>query len=102
MPLHGSVCTSTESTGGKISDDRRPAVARVGRCIDLPAGRAKVHATRIERIDGHRIAQHVDVTISLRQAVGERLPFVAAGAAAIDAQLAIRRIVFRSLLIGTT
>src|SRR5256885_2130479 len=45
-------------------------------------------------IDGHRIAQDVDVAIALRQAFRERLPLVAAGLAAIDAKFAFGRIMF--------
>ena len=69
----------------------RPSVAAVGRAVDLPAGRAEVDAALVEPVDGHRVAQHVDVAVLLRQALGERLPLAAAGAAAVDAQLALRR-----------
>ena len=88
---HGSVCTSTESTAGRSRTIGVPGVAAVGRGVHLAAGGAEVDAARVERIDRHRVAQHVDVAILLRQAVGQRLPLVAAGAAAIDAQLAVRR-----------
>ena len=90
---HGSVCTSTDSTGGRSRTIGRPAVAGVRRRVDLPAGRPEVDAARIERIHGHRVAQHVDVAVALRQALRQRLPLVAAGAAAVDAQLAVGRIV---------
>ena len=90
---HGSVCTSTESTAGQVAHDRRPRVARVGRGVHLPAGRAEVDAAGVERVDGHRVAQHVHVAVALRQSLGQRLPLVAAGAAPIDAQLAVERIV---------
>ena len=90
---HGSVCTSTESDGRKIADDRRPMVAGIGRRVDLAAGGAEINAAGIERVDGHGVAQHVHVAVALRQAVGERLPVVAAGAAAVDAQLSFGRIV---------
>ncbi len=43
----------------------------------------------VERVDGHGVAQDVDVAVLLGEAVGERLPLVAAGAAAEDAELAI-------------
>ena len=76
--------------GRKIADDRRPVVAGVGRCVHLAAGGAEINAALIERIDRHGVAQHVDVAVALRQAFGERLPLVAAGAAAVDAQLAVR------------
>ena len=66
-------------------------VAAVGGGIDLAAGGAEIHAARFERVHGHRVAQHVDVAVLLRQALGERFPFVAARPAAIDAQLAIGR-----------
>ena len=88
---HGSVCTSTESTAGRSRTIGIPGVAGIGRGIDLAAGGAEIDAARVERIDGHRVAQHVDVTIALRQTVRERLPFVAAGPAAIDAQFSVGR-----------
>ncbi len=42
-------------------------------------------------VHGHGLAKHIDVTMLLRQAVGEGLPLVAAGAAAVNAELAVRR-----------
>src|SRR5207248_8396005 len=39
-------------------------------------------------------------TIALRQAIAERLPFIPAGAAAVDAQLAVKRKVFAIALDG--
>ena len=57
--------------------------------IDLAAGGAEIDAAIIERVDGHRVAQDIHVAVLLRQTFGERFPLVAAGAAAIDAQLAI-------------
>ena len=92
---HGSVCTSTESTAGKIPHNRSPAISRVGRGVHLPAGGAEIDAALIERVDGHGVAQHVDVAVALRQALGQRLPLVAAGAAAEDAQLAVERKMLR-------
>src|SRR6185369_16366590 len=77
----------------KIANDRRPRVSTINRAIYLSASRAKVHATRIKRIDSHRIAQHVYITVRLRQTIRKRLPFVAARATAIDTQLSVRRIV---------
>ena len=68
--------------GRKIADDRSPAVSGIGRRVHLPARGAEVHAARIERIDRHRVAQHVDVAVALRQTFGERLPLVSAGPAA--------------------
>ena len=93
---HGSVCTSTDSTAGRSRTIGSPAVARIGGGIDLAAGGAEVDAASIERVDGHGVAQHVHVAVALRQAFGQRLPLVAAGAAAIDAQLAVGRIVLAS------
>ena len=61
------------------------------RAVDLAAGRAEVHAARVERVDAHRVAEHVDVAILLRQAAREWFPVVAAGAAAVDAELALGR-----------
>src|SRR5262249_42270619 len=63
----------------------------VSRRVHLPAGRAEVDAAGIERVDGHRVAEHVDVAVLLRQAPGERLPVVSARPAAVDAQLAFWR-----------
>ena len=74
---------------------RCPAVPSVGRSVHLPAGGAEVQAAGIERVDGHRVAQHVDVAVALRQTLRQRLPLVAARAAAVHAQLALGRIVFR-------
>ena len=45
-----------------------------------------------KRVHRHRVAQHIHIAIALRQAFGQRLPLVAAAAAAIHAQLPIRRI----------
>ena len=79
--------------GWKISDDWIPAVPGIGRGVDLSAGGSKIYTAFIERVDGHGIAQHVYVTVALRQALGERLPFVSAFAAAVDAQLALVHVV---------
>ena len=87
--------TSTAGRSRTIGAQLSPAV---GRGVDLPAGRAEVDAARVERVDRHRVAQHVDVAVALRQAVGERFPLVAAGAAAIDAQLALGRKMLRVAL----
>src|SRR6267378_5084038 len=84
----------------KIPDNRGPAVSRVGRGVYLPAAGAEIYAALVERIDGHGIAQHVDVAVALRQAFGQRLPLVSAGAAAEYAQLAIWNKVFRIALDG--
>ena len=84
---HRSVCTSTESTAGRsrtIGAQESPAF---GGCVDLAAGRAEVDAALVERVDGHGVAQDVDVAVLLREALGQRLPLVAAAAAAVDAQL---------------
>lgn len=70
-----------------------PGVAAVGRAIDLAAGGADINAAGVERVHGHRVAQDVHVAVLLGQALGQRLPVIAAGLAAIDAQLALGRIV---------
>jgi len=75
--------------GRKIAHDRRPTVSGIGRSIHLPARGAEIDAARIEGIDGHGIAQHVDVAIVLREPLRERLPFIASGAATVDAKLGI-------------
>src|SRR5438105_2830417 len=74
-------------------DDRPPGVSGIGRRVDLSPCCAEVDAAGIERVDRHRVAQHVDVAVALRQSLRERLPLVAAGAAAVHAQLAIGRVV---------
>ena len=95
---HGSVCTSTDSTAGRSRTIAFQLSPPSGEHVDLAAGGAEVDAARVERIDRHRVAQDVDVAVLLRQALGERLPLVAAGAAAVDAQLAFGRIVQRVAL----
>src|SRR5438309_2271307 len=77
--------------GRKISDDSVPRVASVCRRVNLPASGAKVHAARIERVNRHRVSEHVHVAIALRQTFRELFPLVAAGPAAINAQFAIGR-----------
>src|SRR5256885_2149525 len=62
-----------------------------GRCIYRPAGGAEIHATLIEGVDGHGIAQNVYVAVVLRQTFGKRFPLVPARATAVHAQLAIGR-----------
>jgi len=68
-----------------------PVISCVGGAVHLPSRSAKIHATLVQRIHGHRVAQDVDVAVLLRQAFRERFPFVAAFAAAVDAQFSIRR-----------
>src|SRR5207247_10440596 len=70
-------------------------ISAVCRCVNLPARRAEIHAARVERVGGHRVAQHVHVTILLRQPFRERFPIVAARLAAIHAQLSVRGEMFR-------
>src|SRR5262245_38980952 len=69
----------------KISDDGSPGVSGVGRSVYLPSSSAEIHAALVERVDRHRIAQHVDVAVALRQTLGERLPLVSAATAAVHA-----------------
>ena len=78
--------------GRKIADDGSPVVSSIGRCVYLSSGRSEVHPALVERIDGHRIAQHVDIAVALRQTFRKRLPLVSTGPTAIDAQLSIGRI----------
>ena len=68
---------------------------RVGRAVHLAAGGAKVYAAGIERVGRHRVAEDIDVAILLRQAAGQRLPLVAAAAAAVDAEFSFRRVMQR-------
>ena len=78
----------------KIADDRIPAVPGVGRRVHLAAGGPEIDSAFIQRIHGHGIAQHVHIAVALRQALGQSLPLVSAGAAAEDAQLAVGNKVF--------
>src|SRR5205085_6826173 len=82
----------------QIAHDWLPIVSRVRRAIDLSAGGAEINAARIERIHRHRVAEHVHVTIFLRKAVRQFLPFVPAASAAIDAKLAVEREMLRIAL----
>ena len=63
----------------QVLGDGRPVVAAVGRAVDLAAGSAEVDAAVVERVDGHGVAQDVDVAVLLRQALGQWLPLVASG-----------------------
>src|SRR6202030_1809840 len=74
----------------KIPHNGRPVISGVRRTIYLPAGRAEIHSTLIERVHRHRVAQYVNVAVPLRQTFRERLPFVSTGPAAVHAQLPIR------------
>src|ERR1039457_6577951 len=84
----------------KIADNRSPAVPGIGGGVDLPAAGAEIHSAFVERIDGHGVAQHVDVAVALRQAFGERLPLVSSAAAAEHSQFAIRNKVLGVALDG--
>ncbi len=75
--------------GGQIVDDGLPGVAAIRRAVDLAAGGAEVDAAVVQRIDGHGVAEHVDVAVLLGQAGSEGFPFVAAGFAAKDLQGAV-------------
>src|SRR5690606_32346330 len=80
--------------GGKVPNERHPCVAAIGRPVHLAAGGTEIDSARVEGVDRHRIAQHVDIAMALRQPVRERLPFVASCAASIYPQLTIGRIMF--------
>src|SRR5258708_25952120 len=69
-------------------------MTRIRGRIYMATASAKLHAAGIERVDRHRVAKDVDVAIALRKALGERFPLVAAGFAAIDAELALGNEVF--------
>src|SRR6267378_401122 len=92
--------TSPPKHARKISDNGGPAVSGIGRRVHLPAGGAEIHTAGIERVDGHRVAQNVDVAVALRQTFRERLPLVSARAAAVHAQLPIWGKVLRVALDG--
>ena len=99
---HGRVWTSTERTAGK-SGRSGASVSPLSRGgVDLAAGGAEIDAAAVQRVNGHGVAQHVDVAVLLRQAAGERFPLVAAGAAAVHAELALGGKCSESLLMGTT
>src|SRR6266852_5263179 len=86
--------------GRKIPDDGSPTVAGVGRRVDLAAGGAEVHAARLERVDGHRVPQHVDVAVALRQALRERFPLGPPGWAAVHAELPVGHVMLSVALDG--
>src|ERR1019366_876382 len=86
--------------GRKIADNWGPAVSGIGGGIYLSAAGAEIHSAFVERIDGHGVAQHVDVAVALRQAFGERLPLVSSAAAAEHSQLAIWNKMLRVALDG--
>ena len=81
-------------------NDRSPTVAAVGGGVDLTSSGAEINAAGVERIDSHGIAQDVYVTVALRQAVRERLPFVSTCPAAINAKLSVEWKVFGVALDG--
>src|SRR5690606_18718075 len=80
--------------GGKVPNERHPCVAAIGRPVHLAAGGTEIDSARVEGVDGHGIAQYIDVAIALWQPVCERFPFVASRAASVHTQLSIRRIMF--------
>src|SRR5208283_1695383 len=61
---------------------------------------AEINSAGIQSIDGHGITQNVYIAIALWEAVGECFPFIAAAAAAVNAQLAIERKVLGIALDG--
>src|SRR5690606_32004490 len=80
--------------GGQVPDDGHPGIARVGGDVHLSARSSEIDSARVEGVDRHRIAQHVDIAIALRQTYRQRVPFVASVAASIVPQLTIGRIMF--------
>ena len=80
--------------------DGLPTVSGIGGAINLPARGAEIDAAFFQRVDGHGVAQHVDVAIFLRQALGQRLPFVSTGAAAIHTQLSFMHVMLAVALDG--
>ncbi len=86
--------------GGEVVSDSLPGVAGVGGAVDLAACCAEVDAAVVEGVYGHGVAEDVDVAVLLREAARERLPVVAAGAAAEDLQLAVEGEVFGVALDG--
>src|SRR5215207_3116558 len=56
----------------QVADDRVPRVAAVGGAVDLAAGGAEVDAAVVEAVDGHGVAEDVDVAVGLREALCQR------------------------------
>ena len=61
--------------------------------VDRSPGSSKVYPAVIERIHVHRVPEDIDVAVFLRQSGRQRLPFVTAGPAPVDAQVAFIRVV---------
>src|SRR5882762_9429392 len=102
----GSMTRITAASGPR-QKARREGVARWGsRSLRrwprrTPGRRWCRNRRRIYRASRrHGVAQNVHVTVVLREAFGERFPFVASRAAAVDAQLAIERKVLPVALDG--
>src|SRR5262249_41740880 len=55
--------------GREVADDGGPGVAGIGRAVDLAAGGSEVDAAGVEGVDGHGVAEDVDVAVLLRQAL---------------------------------
>src|SRR5213592_2994121 len=68
-------------------------------CTPVRRG-AEIHTALIERVDGHRVAQHVHVAVLLWQAFGQRLPLVSALSAAVHAQLPVGHVMLGITLDG--
>src|SRR5436190_23277669 len=69
---------------GQVPHDRGPRVPGVVRGVDLAAAGAEVDPAGLVLVDRHRVAEHVDVAVLLREPLRECLPLLAAGAAAVD------------------
>ena len=99
-PLEGVFSASLQSLNfdgqhpRQIARNRPPAVAPVGRRIDLPTGRTEINPAGIAGIDRHGVSQNVHVAMFLGQPLGQRFPFVPSGPTAIDPQFPVRRIMF--------
>ncbi len=83
---------------GQIAHNGLPVIPGISRYVDLATRGTKVNATGIQLVDGHGIAQHIDVTVLLRQAVRQRLPVVSSAAAAVDTQSSLQGKMFRITL----
>src|SRR5262249_36962404 len=85
---------------GQISNNRSPRVSCVRGPIDLSTSCAEVNAAFVERIDRHRIPQHIYIAVGLRKTLRKRLPIIAASPAPGYRQLAVKREMLRIALDG--
>src|SRR3712207_7950428 len=78
---------------------RRPPRSTLFPYTTLFRSGAEVHAARVERVDGHGVAQDIDVAVLLRQALRQRLPLVAARSEEHTSELQSRQYLVCRLLL---